>query len=121
MKLDAAPLIQQMNSMSQQASGLSPQQAIQADKIGISPAQGASQGNAASGNFGQLLSDAINHVNSLQGQTNDLRTQFDLGDKNVSLSDVMIAAQKSSIALDATIEVRNKVVEAYKQVMAMPI
>lgn len=120
MKLDAAPLLQQMQSMSQQA-GLSPEQAIRADRSDSSAITGPIQGNSASKDFGQLLSDAINHVNSLQSNTSDLRTRFDMGDKNVSLSDVMISAQKSSIAFDATVEVRNKVVEAYKQIMAMPI
>lgn len=43
------------------------------------------------------------------------------GDPNVSISDVMIASQKSSVAFQAATQVRNKLVEAYKDVMNMPI
>ena len=71
--------------------------------------------------FGSLLKSALENVNGLQNQTSDLRTRFDMGDKSVSLSDVMIAGQKSSIALEATVQVRNKVVEAYKTIMNMPV
>ena len=44
-----------------------------------------------------------------------------MGDQNVSLSDVMIASNKSGLAFDATVQVRNKMVEAYKEVMSMPV
>jgi flagellar hook-basal body complex protein FliE len=44
-----------------------------------------------------------------------------MGDENVSLSDVMIARNKSSVAFEATIQVRNKLVDAYKQLMNMPV
>ncbi|MBU3825366.1 MAG: flagellar hook-basal body complex protein FliE [Candidatus Oceanisphaera merdipullorum] len=71
--------------------------------------------------FASLLSDAVNNVNGLQKSTDDLRTRFELGDESVSLENVMISAQKSSIAFDATVQVRNKVVEAYKTIMNMPV
>jgi flagellar hook-basal body complex protein FliE len=44
-----------------------------------------------------------------------------MGDPNVSLSEVMIASQKSSLAFSAMVEVRNKFLEAYKEVMSMPV
>lgn len=71
--------------------------------------------------FGMLFKSAINNVNALQQDTNQKRTAFDMGDRSVGLSDVMIAAQKSSIAFDATVEVRNKFVEAYKTIMNMSV
>jgi flagellar hook-basal body complex protein FliE len=77
--------------------------------------------NQVQQDFGTLLQSALENVNTLQEQTNDLRTRFDTGDKSVSLSDVMIAGQKSSIAFEATVQVRNKVVEAYKTIMNMPV
>ena len=51
----------------------------------------------------------------------DLAVRFDRGDEGVSLSDVMIARNKSSVAFDATIQVRNKLVDAYKALMNMPV
>nr|WP_086941113.1 flagellar hook-basal body complex protein FliE [Thaumasiovibrio occultus] len=71
--------------------------------------------------FGQMLSQAVNNVNSLQQQSSTMQTRFDQGDRTVSLSDVMIARNKSSVAFEATIEVRNKLVEAYKELMSMPV
>ncbi|MBL1378389.1 flagellar hook-basal body complex protein FliE [Zobellella iuensis] len=71
--------------------------------------------------FSTLLNQAVNKVNGLQQSTDGLRTRFELGDDTVSLEQVMIAAQKSSLAFDATVQVRNKVVDAYKTIMNMPV
>jgi len=71
--------------------------------------------------FSQMLKQAIDNVNGLQENTSELRNRFEMGDKQVSLGDVMIAANKSSLAFDATVQVRNKMVEAYKEVMSMPV
>lgn len=78
-------------------------------------------GQQVSQEFGKLLSSAINHVNNLQSASSDLATRFDQGDRSVSLSDVMIARNKSSVAFEATIQTRNKLVEAYKELMNMPV
>ncbi|WP_445397102.1 flagellar hook-basal body complex protein FliE [Zobellella sp. An-6] len=71
--------------------------------------------------FSVLLKQAVNNVNGLQQSTDALRNRFELGDDAVSLEQVMIAAQKSSLAFDATVQVRNKVVDAYKTIMNMPV
>ncbi len=71
--------------------------------------------------FGNMLQGAINNVNELQKASSDLQTRFDMGDENVSLADVMIARNKSSVAFEATIQVRNKLVDAYKELMNMPV
>ncbi|UKA09518.1 flagellar hook-basal body complex protein FliE [Photobacterium damselae] len=78
-------------------------------------------GQQVSADFGNLLNDALRTVNNLQGQSSDLATRFDQGDRSVSLSDVMIARNKSSVAFEATVQVRNKMVEAYKELMNMPV
>jgi flagellar hook-basal body complex protein FliE len=44
-----------------------------------------------------------------------------MGDRSVSLAEVMIASQKSSVAFEATVQVRNKLVESYKEIMNMPV
>lgn len=71
--------------------------------------------------FGDLLKNALSNVNMLQQETSKLRTAAEMGDKNVSLAQVMIASQKSSLAFEATVQVRNKLVEAYKEIMSMPV
>ena len=71
--------------------------------------------------FSKMLKQAIDNVNGLQQSTTDLRNRFEMGDTDVSLGQVMIAANKSSLAFDATVQVRNKMVDAYKEIMSMPV
>jgi flagellar hook-basal body complex protein FliE len=73
------------------------------------------------GSFAAALKDAFETVNNLQNQANNLQTRFDTGDRQVSLSDVMLATQKSSISFEAAVQVRNKLIEAYKTVSQMQI
>ena len=60
-------------------------------------------------------------MNQTQLQSQSLAERFALGDKSVSLSDTMIAMQKSSIALQHTVQVRNKLVAAYQEIMNMGV
>ena len=78
-------------------------------------------GQQVSADFGAVLNDAIKTVSNLQSESSELATRFDQGDRSVSLSDVMIARNKSSVAFEATVQVRNKLVEAYKELMNMPV
>ena len=76
---------------------------------------------AAQGDFSELLKRSIDAVNETQQHASGLRTAFERGADNLDLAEVMIAAQKSSISFQAMVEVRNKLVEAYKDVMNMPV
>ncbi|MCS3455325.1 flagellar hook-basal body complex protein FliE [Aeromonas rivuli] len=105
MEISASSLMQEMQALKVEA--------------GI-PAVSQPSGHVSS-DFGQLLQQALGNVNGLQGTANDLRTRLDMGDKSVDLSDVMIAGQKASIAFEATVQVRNKMVDAYKTIMNMPV
>ena len=71
--------------------------------------------------FGSMLSDSLQSVNQLQKQSGALQTAFEKGEPGVSLPEVMIASQKSSVAFQATVEIRNKMVDAYQEVMRMSI
>lgn len=71
--------------------------------------------------FGSVMKQAIGEVNNLQKTSGDLKTSFELGDPNVNLADVMIASEKASVAFEATLQVRNKLIEAYQEVMRMSI
>lgn len=70
--------------------------------------------------FGTYLKDAIQDVNTKQIQSDTMTQKLIMGE-NVDLHNVMITAQKASIALNATMEVRNKVVEAYQEIIRMPV
>ena len=78
-------------------------------------------GKEVGADFSAMFAKAVNNVNGLQQASSDLSVRFDRGDEGVSLSDVMIARNKSSVAFDATIQVRNKLVDAYKALMNMPV
>lgn len=77
--------------------------------------------NPSSQNFADMLGDALNNVNSMQLDAKNKAISFEMGDKSLSMADVMLAKEKSGIAFEATIQVRNKVMEAYKQIMNMPV
>lgn len=71
--------------------------------------------------FGQFLQNALNGVNEQIVESDNLKERFELGDKSISLSDVMISSQKATLALEATVQIRNKCVEAYKSIMQMQL
>lgn len=83
--------------------------------------QNSAEVNPSQSDFGVMFKDALSHVNSLAQQTGKMRNAFEMGDPNTSLAQVMIASQKSSLAFEATVQVRNKLVEAYKEIMSMPV
>ncbi len=83
--------------------------------------QNSAEVNPSQSQFGDMFKQALSHVNGLQQQSSSMRTAFEMGDPNMSLAQVMIASQKSSLAFEATVQVRNKLVEAYKDIMSMPV
>nr|WP_141431392.1 flagellar hook-basal body complex protein FliE [Bacillus sp. 03113] len=70
--------------------------------------------------FASVLNKAIQNVNNTQLQSDKMTEKLALGE-NVDLHDVMIASQKASITLQASLEVRNKVIEAYQEMMRMQV
>ena len=83
---------------------------------------GAGRGNqVAAPGFGQALSNAIDKVSQTQANAGALQQAFELGDPRADLARVMVAMQQSQVAFRATVEVRNRLVQAYQDVMNMPI
>ena len=72
-------------------------------------------------NFSNVIKSAVNQVNETHHTAGKLKTAFEMGDPNVSLADAMIASQKASVAFQATLQVRNKLVQAYEEVMRMSV
>lgn len=70
--------------------------------------------------FGDFLKSAIESVNQDQ-KASDVLTEKLIRGEDVELHDIMIASQKASITLNTTLEIRNKVVEAYQEIMRMPV
>ncbi len=71
--------------------------------------------------FASALKASLDQVSQVQNQAEGLEQRFTLGDPQVSLSDAMIGMQKANIALQTTIQVRNKVVAAYNDIMNMQV
>ncbi len=77
--------------------------------------------NPTSADFGDMLGQAIRNVSDMGIESKNMQQRFDMEDPNISLADVMVAKEKAGIAFEATVQVRNKVLEAYKSIMNMPI
>jgi flagellar hook-basal body complex protein FliE len=81
----------------------------------------ALESSQQSPSFSTLLQQSIDKVNELQKHSGALGKAFELGDPNVSLAEVMIAKQKAGIAFQSVLQVRNKLTEAYKEIMSMHV
>ncbi|MDP1773580.1 MAG: flagellar hook-basal body complex protein FliE [Methylobacter sp.] len=71
--------------------------------------------------FAAMLKQTIGTVNDTQQTAGKMTEAFESGDTNVSLAEVMVASQKASVSFQAMLQVRNKLVEAYQDVMNMPM
>lgn len=109
-KIDAQNLMMQMRALSAQAQN----QVNQTSSIGPTAGE-ASQG------FADLLKQSIEAVNNQQVKSGVMKDAFERGDESADLTEVMLQAQKASLSFQAMTQVRNKLVEAYKDVMNMPI
>ena len=75
---------------------------------------------AAGAGFGNALTQAIDSVKVTQAEAAQATDAFERGDSQ-DVAGMMLARQKSSLAFQATLQVRNKVLSAYKDVMNMPV
>ena len=85
------------------------------DKALTTPVQITGESNNS---FGDTLTRALNEVSDTRDRSSDLTKRFANGE-NVELHQVMAASEEAGIALDMVIELRNKVVEAYRSVISM--
>ena len=84
-----------------------------------SPTSGAGATPAAKGaGFGETLRDALGQVNQLQQSADTASTEFALG-HNRDVAATLIAVEKANMAFQLTLQIRNKLVEAYQEVMRM--
>lgn len=71
--------------------------------------------------FNNMLQHAIDGVNNQQQTADKLQTAYENGDPRADLTKVMIASEKASVSFQALTQVRNKVVQAYEDIMKMPL
>jgi flagellar hook-basal body complex protein FliE len=82
---------------------------VMPDKLAVSPG------------FSDVLKASLEHLNDSQQRAQQLGQSFALGDQETDLSEVMIAMQKANIALHAAVQVRNRLVSAYHDIMNMQV
>ncbi len=71
--------------------------------------------------FAAMLKQSLDAVNETQQSAGQMAARIDSGDPQVNLEEVMMAKQKASVSFQAMLQVRNKLVSAYQEVMAMQI
>ena len=89
-----------------------------AERSPVKPPTAAAEGPQG---FANVLQRSLDSVNQLQNDTNRLQDAFQRGDPGVNLAQVMVAAQKSSIGFEATVQVRNRLLQAYQEIMNMQV
>ena len=80
----------------------------------------SSSGATFSSELSKAFTSAITEVNALQTVSTSSQNEFQMGG-DIPLTEVVMNMQKASIAFEATLQVRNKVLTAYQEIMNMPI
>jgi len=92
------------------------------------PLSGSAKGMAADpvsatggDSFATLMKQGLTSVNQAQKSADSLATDFQRGKPGVELADVMVEMQKANVSFRAAVEVRNKMVSAYQEIMNMQV
>jgi flagellar hook-basal body complex protein FliE len=83
-------------------------------------AVGDATSNSAPVSFGKTMNDALQAVNAQQTKATDISAAYERGDTHDIVS-VMVERQKASLGFEATVQVRNKLLSAYRDIMNMPV
>jgi flagellar hook-basal body complex protein FliE len=78
-------------------------------------------GSVQSGSFSGALSNALQSVSASQNEATRLQREVQLENPKVSLEETMVAIQKAQIGFQATLHVRNRMVQAYTDIMNMQV
>jgi flagellar hook-basal body complex protein FliE len=80
----------------------------------------AATGGSAPASFGKTMNEALQAVNAQQTKASDISAAYERGDTHDIVS-VMVERQKASLGFEATVQVRNKLLSAYRDIMNMPV
>ena len=89
----------------------------------VAQGKAASPADAPPGgvNFADVLNNALKDVSAAQGEARAMAQNFSAGDPNVNLQDVMVNLQKANLSFQQMVQVRNRLVTAYQDIMNMPV
>jgi flagellar hook-basal body complex protein FliE len=113
--IDQSRLLQMRSSILNQNQAL--QRAAGRGAIG---AEGGVEGSAPAADFGAAIHQALQQVNAQQAKASELSEAYERGDTHDIVS-VMIERQKASLGFETTLQVRNKLLSAYRDIMNMPV
>ncbi|MDP3519837.1 MAG: flagellar hook-basal body complex protein FliE [Hydrogenophaga sp.] len=99
---------------------LTPQALGALAKQRLQQAEAANQA-VAGGGFSDAFKTALHNVSKAQNTASDMQNQVQMGNPSVSLEETMLAMQKSQIGFQAALNVRNRMVQAYTDVMNMQV
>ncbi|MCL2875509.1 MAG: flagellar hook-basal body complex protein FliE [Betaproteobacteria bacterium] len=80
-------------------------------------------GNPPAGgvSFAEVLTDALKDVSAAQKEARAMAEDFSAADASVNLQDVMVNLQKANLSFQQMVQVRNRLVSAYQDIMSMPV
>lgn len=87
----------------------------------LAAGQEPTSASAEGPDFAALLKASLAQVTTTQQDSANLAKAFELGDPNANLQEVMVSLQKASLSFQTMVEVRNKLVSAYREVMSMQV
>ena len=90
-----------------------------ATPTGVGVGEGGRSVVTATG-FGDAFRNALGEVNSMQAQSSAMSEAYEKGEVT-DIAAVMLSRQQASIGFEATLQVRNKLLSAYKDIMSMPV
>ena len=113
--IDSSRIMQMRSAILEQNSALQ-----KAAGLGSGAGIGDTQGTAPGGGFGDAMKSALEQVNSMQQQSSAISEAYERGEVT-DIAAVMLSRQQASIGFEATMQVRNKLLSAYKDIMSMPV
>ncbi len=90
------------------------------EQVGTKPSLSPKLESGNKEDFPNVFSNLINSVNDLQQDSAEIQQSF-LAGEPVELHQVMIKAEEAGVAMDLLLEVRNKLVDAYNDIIKMPV
>jgi flagellar hook-basal body complex protein FliE len=102
---------------------LSPVSTSMPSRVGVLPRANTTTAtpDAKSAGFSGALKGALTEVSNAQNNATELQKQVQLENPSVSLEETMVAIQKAQIGFQATLHVRNRMVQAYSDIMNMQV
>lgn len=113
--IDQARLLQMRSSILSQNNALQKAAGV---NDAATPAVGAR--DKVEGDFGKTMVDALKSVSAQQQKAGALSTAYEKGETS-DIVQVMVERQKASLGFEATLQTRNKLLTAYRDIMNMPV